>query len=272
MTMSLKSAAATALATVLSAAVVLDAGAVAAQSYGPGDTYGSQPNAYPAPPPGQYQGQYQQGQYPADRGAQDQDAQRDPYRSGPPPGQYDSSDRDSRYAPPEGQYAPPPPGAERSGSVYDDRAQQYDYDYGRRYSDWAMRNCEQRRQDNAAAGAIIGGVLGAVIGGGMSGRHDHGAGVVMGGALGAATGALIGSSSNAPGGCPPGYVLRSGAGGFAYEGPASAVFWAPAWYNPWVWNGGVWVYRPYRSWYFSHGAYWRPGWRPGRFEYRYRRW
>ena len=257
MTISFKSISTTVLAAALSSAVVAQGGIAAAQAGPPssyGDAYGSQPNSYPPPPP--------RDQYPQD----------DRYRPDPPQDQYGPPDRDSRYAPPEGQYAPPPPGAERSGSVYDDRAQQYDYDYGRRYSDWAARYCVERREDNAAAGAIIGGVLGAVIGGGMSGRHDHGAGVVVGGALGAATGALIGSSSQAPGGCPPGFVLRSGAAPFPYEGPAAGVFWAPAWYNPWVWNGGVWVYRPYRSWYFSHGAYWRPGWRPGRFEYHYRRW
>jgi hypothetical protein len=81
---------------------------------------------------------------------------------------------------------------------------------------------------------------------------------------------LIGSQSGAPGGCPPGYVLREGAPTFGYAAPASGVFWAPSWYNPWVWYGGAWVYRPYRSWYFTHGgAYYRPGWRPGHYQYHY---
>jgi hypothetical protein len=105
-------------------------------------------------------------------------------------------------------------------------------------------------------------VLGAVIGGAVAGRYDRGAGVVAGGALGASTGALIGSSSTAPGGCPPGYVIRGGAPAF-YAGPAGAVFWAPGWYNPWVFAGGAWVYHPYRSWYYRHGGYWRPDWRAG---------
>jgi len=67
-------------------------------------------------------------------------------------------------------------------------------------------------------------------------------------------------------------VVRSGAPAFVYEGPAAPVFWAPPGYNPWVFVGGAWVYHPYRYWYFSHAAYWRPGWRPGGFVYHYRRW
>jgi hypothetical protein len=187
----------------------------------------------------------------------------------PPQGQYPPPQDES--GPPQGQYAPPPPGAEAPGSAYDAQAQQYDYDYGRRYSDWAGRYCVARH-NNAAAGAIIGGVLGAVIGGGLAGRYNRGAGVVAGGAIGATTGALIGSSSTAPGGCPPGYVIRGGAPAFAYPQPVGPVFWAPSWYNPWVFVGGAWVYHPYRYWYFNHGAYWRPGWRAGPYAYHYRRW
>ena len=54
-----------------------------------------------------------------------------------------------------------------------------------------------------------------------------------------------------------------GAPAFVYGGPAYGVYAAPAWYNPWLWYGGRWVYRPYPSWYWSHRAYWRPGWRGG---------
>ena len=249
MTRSIKSRAATAMALVLGAGAVFNGFAANAQS-----------DQYPPPPPPP--GQYQPNGYPPPP-SYDQQRGYDQSRD------YDQQ-RGADGGPPPGQYAPPPPGAEQPGSVYDDRAQRYDYDYGRRYSGWAARYCIERRNDNAAAGAIIGGVLGAVIGGGMAGRGDHGAGMVVGGALGAGTGALIGASSSAPGGCPPGYVIRSGAP--AFYAPADPVFWAPGWYNPWVWGGGGWIYRPYRAWYFNHGAYWRPGWRPGHFEYRYRRW
>jgi len=233
---------ATAMALVLAAATVVEATGAAAQYSSSADQYGPQNG----PPPGQFP---------------------------PPPSQAQGyGAQPGEPAPPQGQYAPPPPGAESSGAVYDYNAQRYDYDYGRRYSQWAARYCVERRSDNAAAGAIIGGVLGAVLGSGLSGRGDHGAGMVVGGALGATTGALIGASSSAPGGCPPGYVLSGGAPAFYYQGPASAVFWAPSWYNPWVFVGGTWVYHPYRYWYFNHGGYWRPGWRPGPFVYRYRRW
>jgi hypothetical protein len=177
-------------------------------------------------------------------------------------------------APPAGQYAPPPPGAEASGSSYDDQSQQYDRDYADRYSRWAADNCVDRRNNNTAAGAIIGGVLGAIIGSNASGRHDRGAGTVVGGALGATAGAAIGANSGASAACPPGYMVRSGAPVFAYGGPAypPEVVYGPGWYNPWVWAGGRWVYRPYRYWYWNNRAYWRPGWRAGPYAYRYRRW
>jgi hypothetical protein len=204
--------------------------------------------AQPAPP---YQDQngYQQGGYP-------QGAPPPP----PPPGQGD-------VAPPPGQPVPPPSDA-RSGGAYDPRAQQYDQDYARRYSAWAAQYCVDRRNNNAAAGAIIGGILGAALGGGLAGRHDVGAGVVVGGALGAGTGAAIGASSSNSANCPPGYVVRADAPAF-YYGPAvygPDVIYGPAWYNPWVFVGGQWIYRPYRSWYWGHGAYWHGG--PG---YRYHR-
>lgn len=187
------------------------------------------------------------------------------YPPPPPSGPYPQS------APPSGQYAPPPPGYEQNGDVYDEAAQRYDDDYGRRYAAWAATYCVRRQHDDTARDAVIGGAAGAVLGGLLSGRHHRAQGVIVGGAVGAGTGALIGSSHQAPGGCPPGYVLRGGAPSFAYGAPAGAVFWAPRWYNPWIWYGGHWVYRPYRDWYFTHGGpYWAPGWRPG--PYRYHGW
>ena len=186
---------------------------------------------------------------------------------GPPDDGYDQG------GPPSGQYAPPPPDAQDQGGAYDDRAEQADQDYGDRYSRWAADNCIERRNENAAAGAVIGGVLGAVVGSSAAGRHDRGGGAIVGGALGATAGAAIGASSGSDGGCPSGYMVRSGAPGFAY-GPgygAGVIYAGPSWYRPWVWTGGRWAYVPYRNWYWTHRAYWRPGWR-GRPWRNHRRW
>ena len=179
-------------------------------------------------------------------------------------------DQSYQPAPPRGQYAPPPPGYEQGGA-YDDQSQQYDRDYANRYSQWAAQYCVDQRNTNPAAGAIIGGVLGAVIGSSVAGRGDRGAGAVIGGALGAGTGAAIGSSSSSGAGCPPGYVVRGGAPGFAWAGP-SVVTWAPAWYHPWVFAGGRWVYHPYRNWYWQHRNYWHPGWHGRPWQNRHERW
>ena len=62
---------------------------------------------------------------------------------------------------------------------------------------------------------------------------------------------------------------QQGAPAFYYGGPP--VYAGPGWYNPWFYDGGVWVYRPYRYWYWTHETYWRPGWRPGPWDYHYRR-
>jgi hypothetical protein len=186
-----------------------------------------------------------------------------PYGYGPPPGD---------VGPPQGEYAPPPPGAEGPGSTYDGDAQRYDRAYADRYSRWAARYCVDRRT-NAAAGAAIGGVLGAVLGAGLSGRGSHAAGAFAGGALGAVAGGALGASSGNGPTCPPGYVVEPGAPPFAYPAPYPAeVVYGPSWYQPWVFVGGAWVYRPYRYWYWNHAPYWRPGWRPGYWRYHYRHW
>ena len=186
----------------------------------------------------------------------------------PAPGGY------AQPAPPQGQYAPPPSGSETSGSAYDSRAQQYDRDYADRYSQWAAQYCVDRRNNNTAAGAIIGGVLGAVIGSGLAGRGDRGGGAVVGGLVGGTAGAAIGASSSPGANCPPGYVVRAGAPAFYYGAAAydPGVIYGPSWYQPWVWVGGIWVYRPYRYWYWQNRGYWRPGWRAGPYRYQYRRW
>ena len=173
-------------------------------------------------------------------------------------------------APPSGQYAPPPPGYERPGAVYDDRTQRYDRDYADRYSRWAQQSCVDRRDNNKAAGAIIGGILGAVVGSNVSGRGSKTGGSIIGGALGAVAGSAIAGNSTNTADCPPGYYVRSGAPAFYYPPPPYGpppVAYAPEWYNPWLFEGGAWVYRPYRYWYWTHNAYWRPDWRPGRGEY-----
>jgi hypothetical protein len=221
------------LAVMATAAMLGDATLAVAQ---PDQGYNNQ-----GPPPGQYDNQ------------------------GPPPGQYDNSGApQGQYGgsgdagPPQGQYAPPPPGYE-NGGAYDDQSQQTDRDYARRYSAWSAQNCVDQRNNNTAAGAIIGGIFGAVLGAGIAGPRNAGAGAIVGGALGAGTGAAIGSSSGAGAGCPPGYVVRAGAPAFYYGG-GPGIYWAPAWYHPWFWSGGRWVYRPYRDWYWNHRNYWRPGW------------
>jgi hypothetical protein len=178
----------------------------------------------------------------------------------------------SSSAPPAGQYAPPPSGADASGAAYDDRSQRYDRDYADRYHEWASRYCVDRR-DNTAAGALIGGMLGAVAGSGLAGRGGHTAGAVVGGSLGATAGAAVGAATR-PAACPPGYVVAPAAPVFSYQ-PGyypPAVVYGPAWYQPWIWVDSHWVYRPYRYWYWTHRAYWRPDWRPAPWSYRYRRW
>jgi hypothetical protein len=108
-----------------------------------------------------------------------------------------------------------------------------------------------------------------VIGSNLSGRHSRTGGTIVGGALGATAGAAIGANSAESADCPPGYYIRSGAPRFDYGPPPP---YGPSWYNPWFFEGGVWLYRPYRYWYWTHDSYWRPDWRPGRWDYHYRRW
>lgn len=168
---------------------------------------------------------------------------------------------ETQNTPPAGQNAPPPPGYGADGTAtYDQHQQQADEEYAREYEAWAQRYCVNQQANKTAAGAIIGGVLGAGIGAAVS--HNPATGAAIGGAIGAGTGAVAGASQPNYG-CPPGYVVAAGAPAFAYSGPywGSAVWWAPAWYHPWVWVGGHWYFYPYRWWYWWHGrAWWRPGW------------
>jgi hypothetical protein len=168
---------------------------------------------------------------------------------GPPP-----SGGPGDEAPPQGQYAEPPPGYDQGGGEYADQEQQQDAGYADAYGRWAATNCVNQA-NNTAAGALIGGILGAGIGAAVS--RNPGRGAAIGGAIGLGTGAVAGASYGA-GACPPGYAMAAGAPVFAYPG---YVAWAPGWYRPWVWAGGRWSYHPYRDWYWNHNSYWRPGWR-----------
>jgi hypothetical protein len=199
----------------------------------------AQQPAYPdgnAPPPPD-QGQ-PQGQYP------DQ---------GQPQGQYQGQ--------PQGQYqghynVPPPPGYQPGDDQAEtsDQARAQDEQYSYAAEQWAARNCVTQRANNTAAGAVIGGILGAVVGAGLGGRYNAGGGALAGGALGAvAGGAIANNASNSNPNCPPGYGLRPGAVAF-YPGPVygPVVYAAPGWYDPWIFYGNRWIYRPYpyhRYWY-----------------------
>lgn len=193
----------------------------------PPQGYQQPPQGYQQPPQGyQQQPQYQQGyQQPPPQGYPQ--GQQQPYQDPalqPPPG-YTAQDAQRDASP-----------AER----------QYDQQYAAAAEAWSQANCVRQEQNRTAAGAIIGGVLGAVIGSSVAGRYDRGAGAVVGGGLGAIAGGAI-ANSQGPG-CPPGFVVRPGAPAFVYGPPPGAsvvVYDAPAWYNPWIWYNGAWIYRPY---------------------------
>jgi len=193
---------------------------------------------------------------------------------GPAAAQTDGRNQNSQSAgqsPPSEQYAPPPKGYGEGSASYADRDQQVDRQYADSYSRWAARYCVDQRDHNTAAGAIIGGILGAGVGAAVT--HNPATGAAIGGAIGVGTGAVVGANSSAQG-CPPGYVVAAGAPPFVYDGPywAADYGWAPAWYRPWVWVDGRWVYHPYRYWYWGHPRYWRPGWHYRPWHYHYRRW
>ena len=240
----------------------------------------AQPYQQPPPPQGYQQG-YQQpppNYQPPPQGYQQQPQQQYPqqgYQQPPPQG----------YAPPpqgyqqgysqQGYQDPalePPPGysaqdAQRDASPAE---RQYDQQYAAAAEAWSQANCVRQEENRTAAGAIIGGVLGAVIGSNLAGGRDRGAGAVVGGALGAVAGGAIANNSGP--GCPPGFVLRSGAPPFYYGPPPGSslvVYDAPTWYNPWIWYGGAWIYRPYPYHRYWGEHYYRGG-REDRRDYRRR--
>ena len=122
---------------------------------------------------------------------------------------------------------------------------QADQRYAAYAQQWAQAYCVRAHPDTAG-GAITGGILGAIVGSAVGGRGSHAAGAVVGGVIGAGAGAAVadsrGSMATSPG-CPPGYVTRGGSPAFYYGGPY--YYAAPGWYNPWVYYGDAWVFRPY---------------------------
>ena len=214
--------------------------------------------AQPAPPPNYDQGPPPNYQQPAQGYGQ-------PQGYAPPPQGYQQpgyGQQQPDYPPPPPGYNPqggpnqnlqPPPGYTAQDAQQDAAQRAYDAQYAASAQRWFQANCIRQEQNRTAAGAIVGGILGAVIGGSVAGRHDRGAGVVVGGALGAVAGGAVANSSGP--GCPAGYVLRSGAPAFYYAPPPGGpeyVYDAPSWYNPWVFYGGAWTYRPY-----PYHRYWR---------------
>lgn len=225
--------------------------------------------------------------YPPQSGSGYRPPQSNGYRSQPPasddqsPEQYD---RDQGYgqdgpdgyadAPPppppppdyDGTRPPPPPPGYQPDPAYGANPDQ-DQHYEAYAEDWAQRNCVKSRS-NAGTGAVIGGLLGALVGSGAAGWRDRGTGALVGGIAGAAGGAAIGSASEgqtSPG-CPPGFVVRSGAPAFYYEGYGNPYYYAaPDWYRPWVFVGDRWTFRPYpyHAWYYHRYFYGRPGWGRG---------
>jgi len=195
------------------------------------------------------------------------------YDHSPPSQDYrdqDRDDEDGAAPPPPADYdatrpPPPPPGYQPDPTYAPNN--EADQRYEAYAEDWAARYCV-KSSGNTAAGAVIGGLFGALLGSSVAGRHDRGAGALMGGIAGAAGGAAVGSAQDdatSPG-CPPGYVVRSGAPAFYYDGWNSDYYYAaPAWYHPWVFAEGRWTYRPYpyHSWYYRHYGWSRPGWHGG---------
>ena len=69
----------------------------------------------------------------------------------------------------------------------------------------ALAGCNTPQEQNAGAGAVLGGATGAIIGAAATGRPG---GAIVGGVIGAATGAMIGSASTPPGPGPYYYHRR----------------------------------------------------------------
>jgi len=219
-----------------------------AQNYQPPPQgYQQAPQGYPQQPPQGYQQPPQGYQQQPPQGYQ-----QPPQGYAPPPQGYPQGYQQQPYQDPALQ---PPPGYSAQDAQQDasPAQRQYDAQYAAAAEAWSQANCVRQEENRTAAGAIIGGVLGAVIGSNIAGGRDRGAGAVVGGALGAVAGGAIANNSGP--GCPPGFVLRSGAPAFVYGPPpggVAVVYDEPSWYNPWLWYNGAWIYRPY-----PYHRYWR---------------
>ena len=157
------------------------------------------------------------------------------------------------------QYNVPPPPGYRSlpGRYVETEAErQEDELYVHDAEEWAAENCIAQKKDRATAGAVIGGLVGAIAGSGLAGRHDQAPSAILGAGAGAAAGSAIGKNTSPD--CPPGYTMRSAPAPFyAPNFYPYTVYAAPAWYDPWVWYGGHWIYRPYPYHRFWYDRYWR---------------
>jgi hypothetical protein len=220
------------LASAVSMTVAALPSAAAAQPY---QRYDPPPQGDQPPP-----GYNDQGSYDDDQGPPQN------YNQAPPP-RY-SEDRGYTDNQPQPGYSDEPPPAGYDGGPPDPRQQAQDQQYASSAEAWARDNCV-KSGGNVAAGAIFGGTFGAIIGGITGGGRGAAWGAGLGGLGGAALAA--GSQQTSPG-CPPGYVVRRDAPAFAY-GPAYD-YYAPAAYDPWIWYGNAWVYRPYpyHTWYYRH--------------------
>ena len=248
--------AATLLAGVSSAAMVVIPAAASAQAE-PDGYYqdGPSPVAYQPPPASQYQSlpppQYQSPAPP-------QAAPAPQYQSPPPP-QYQSP------PPPRAQYAPQTPAA---GDYNNWLYQQTLRDYRAHYAQWSAQtraaqapppseSCGSQRSTNIATGAIIGGVAGALLGFSLAGWAVRGAWALFGGSVGLAAGAALGSSAtNAD--CQGGYARGTGRPEYYGSGPGYGR--APAYASPY--RGYAPDPRYYRRPVYANPGYADPGYGP----------
>lgn len=251
--------AATLLAGVSSAAMVMVPAVASAQSETEGYYQDQRPSpvAYQSPPVSQYQSlpppQYQSPPPP-------QAAPAPQYQSPPP--QYQSP------PPPRAQYAPQAPGA---GDYNNWLYQQSMRDYQARYAQWSAQtraaqapppgeSCGSQRSTNIATGAIIGGVAGALLGFSLAGWAVRGAWALFGGSVGLAAGAALGSSAtNAD--CQRGYA----------RGPVRPEYYGS---GPGYWRAPAYA-SPYQGYgpdprYYRRPIYANPGYGPPPSPYYYR--
>jgi hypothetical protein len=102
---------------------------------------------------------------------------------------------------------------------YDAPAGEYDRADARPPVDrrYAQADCARAQNNNAGAGALIGGIFGALVGAGVAHHGNHGAGAALGGVTGAIGGAALGSASNPR--CGTGYAASrpAPARSYAYD-------------------------------------------------------